>query len=229
VATGIEQKLFDSLGRTLTTVPDDLTVHKTLGRVIDAKREMFATGTGFDWATAEALAYGSLVTEGYNVRLSGQDCGRGTFSQRHAVWVDQKDEHKYVPLTTLPHGRFQVLDSPLSEYGVLGFEYGYASADPKTLVLWEAQFGDFANGAQIVIDQYVAAADPSGCAPTASSCCCPTAMKARDRSTRRPVWNAIFSSAPKTTSRSATSPARPTTSTCCAGRCTARSASRSSS
>jgi 2-oxoglutarate dehydrogenase E1 component len=159
VATGIEQKLFDSLGRTLTTVPDDLTVHKTLGRVIDAKREMFATGTGFDWATAEALAYGSLVTEGYNVRLSGQDCGRGTFSQRHAVWVDQKDEHKYVPLTTLPHGRFQVLDSPLSEYGVLGFEYGYASADPKTLVLWEAQFGDFANGAQIVIDQYVAAAE----------------------------------------------------------------------
>jgi 2-oxoglutarate dehydrogenase E1 component len=157
VATGIEQKLFDSLGRTLTTVPEGLTVHKTLGRVLDAKREMFATGTGFDWATAEALAYGSLVTEGYNVRLSGQDCGRGTFSQRHAVWVDQNDEHKYVPLTTLPHGRFEVLDSPLSEYGVLGFEYGYASADPKTLVLWEAQFGDFANGAQIVIDQYIAA------------------------------------------------------------------------
>jgi 2-oxoglutarate dehydrogenase E1 component len=159
VATGIEQKLFDSLGRTLTTVPDDLTVHKTLGRVLDAKREMFSSGQGFDWATAEALAYGSLVTEGYNVRLSGQDCGRGTFSQRHAVWVDQKDEHKYVPLASLPHGRFQVLDSPLSEYGVLGFEYGYASADPKTLVLWEAQFGDFANGAQIVIDQYIAASE----------------------------------------------------------------------
>jgi 2-oxoglutarate dehydrogenase E1 component len=93
------------------------------------------------------------------VRLSGQDCGRGTFSQRHAVWVDQNDEHKYVPLTTLPHGRFEVLDSPLSEYGVLGFEYGYASADPKTLVLWEAQFGDFANGAQIVIDQYIASSE----------------------------------------------------------------------
>jgi len=159
VATGIEQKLFDSLGRTLTSVPEGLTVHKTLGRVLDAKREMFNTGNGFDWATAEALAYGSLVTEGYNVRLSGQDCGRGTFSQRHAVWVDQTDEHKYVPLATLPHGRFEVLDSPLSEYGVLGFEYGYASADPKTLVLWEAQFGDFANGAQIVIDQYVAASE----------------------------------------------------------------------
>ena len=159
VATGIEQKLFDSLGRTLTTVPEDLTIHKTLARVIDAKREMFASGNGFDWATAEALAFGSLVSEGYNIRLSGQDSGRGTFSQRHAVWVDQKDERKFVPLMTLPHGRFEVHDSPLSEYGVLGFEYGYALADPKTLVLWEAQFGDFANGAQIMIDQYVAASE----------------------------------------------------------------------
>ncbi|MET0587511.1 MAG: 2-oxoglutarate dehydrogenase E1 component, partial [Novosphingobium sp.] len=159
VPTGIENKLFDSLGRTLTTVPDDLTIHKTLARVLDAKREMFKTGEGFDWATGEALAYGSLVSEGYSVRLSGQDSGRGTFSQRHAVWVDQTDEHKYIPLTTVPHGHFEVYDSPLSEYGVLGFEYGYASADPKTLVLWEAQFGDFANGAQIVIDQYIAASE----------------------------------------------------------------------
>ncbi|KUR74149.1 2-oxoglutarate dehydrogenase E1 component [Novosphingobium sp. Fuku2-ISO-50] len=159
VPTGIDAKLFDSLGRVLTTVPEGLTVHKTLSRVIDAKREMFKTGKGFDWATGEALAYGSLATEGFNIRLSGQDSGRGTFSQRHAVWVDQNDEHKYVPLATLPHGRFEVHDSPLSEYGVLGFEYGYASADPKTLVLWEAQFGDFANGAQIVIDQYIAASE----------------------------------------------------------------------
>ncbi len=159
VATGIEAKLFDSLGRTLSTVPDGLEVHKTLARVIDAKRAMFETGEGFDWATGEALAFGSLVSEGYAVRLSGQDSGRGTFSQRHAVWVDQKDEHKFVPLTTLPHGKFEVLDSPLSEYGVLGFEWGFASADPKTLVLWEAQFGDFANGAQIVIDQYVVSSE----------------------------------------------------------------------
>ena len=159
VPTGIEQKLFDSLGRTLTTVPEGLTVHKTLNRVLDAKRDMFTSGEGFDWATGEALAFGSLLSEGYAVRLSGQDSGRGTFSQRHAVWVDQTDEHKYVPLATVPHGRFEVHDSPLSEYGVLGFEYGYASADPKTLVLWEAQFGDFANGAQIMIDQYVAASE----------------------------------------------------------------------
>jgi 2-oxoglutarate dehydrogenase E1 component len=132
---------------------------KTLGRVIDAKREMFTQGEGFDWATGEALAFGSLLSEGYAVRLSGQDCGRGTFSQRHAVWVDQTTERKFVPLTTVPHGSFEVYDSPLSEYGVLGFEWGYASADPKTLVLWEAQFGDFANGAQIIIDQYIASSE----------------------------------------------------------------------
>ncbi|MBS0505607.1 MAG: 2-oxoglutarate dehydrogenase E1 component [Proteobacteria bacterium] len=159
VETGIDRKLFDSLGRALTTVPEGVNVHKTLARILDAKREMFTSGLGFDWATGEALAFGSLVTEGYGVRLSGQDSGRGTFSQRHSVWVDQQTEAKYVPLATLPHGRFEVLDSPLSEYGVLGFEYGYAGADPKTLVLWEAQFGDFANGAQILIDQFIAAGE----------------------------------------------------------------------
>ncbi|QDZ08481.1 2-oxoglutarate dehydrogenase E1 component [Sphingomonas panacisoli] len=159
VETGIEKKLFDSLGRTLTTVPDDLTVHKALTRVIDAKANMFKTGENFDWATGEALAFGSLLSEGYGVRLSGQDSGRGTFSQRHAVWVDQNDEHKYVPLWNVEHGNFEVLDSPLSEYGVLGFEYGYALADPKTLVIWEAQFGDFMNGAQIMIDQFIASGE----------------------------------------------------------------------
>ncbi|MGB3753047.1 MAG: 2-oxoglutarate dehydrogenase E1 component [Parerythrobacter sp.] len=159
VDTAIPKKLFDSLGRTLTTVPDDLSIHKTLGRVLDAKRTMFDDGEGFDWATAEALAFGSLVSEGYGVRLSGQDSGRGTFSQRHAVWTDQTDERKYIPLCQLPHGKFEVYDSPLSEYGVLGFEYGFAMADPKTLVLWEAQFGDFANGAQIMIDQFIASGE----------------------------------------------------------------------
>ncbi len=159
VETAIEKKLFDSLGRTLTTIPEDLNVHKTLRRVLDAKAEMFRSGQNFDWATGEALAFGSLLSEGYGVRLSGQDSGRGTFSHRHSVWVDQDTEAKYIPLSTVRHGRFEVHDSPLSEYGVLGFEYGYAMADPKSLVLWEAQFGDFANGAQIVIDQYVAASE----------------------------------------------------------------------
>jgi 2-oxoglutarate dehydrogenase E1 component len=159
VETALSPKLFDSLGRTLTTVPEGLAVHRTLRRILDAKAEMFASGQNFDWATGEALAFGSLLSEGYNVRLSGQDSGRGTFSHRHSVWVDQNTEAKYIPLSTVPHGAFEVLDSPLSEYGVLGFEYGYAMADPKSLVLWEAQFGDFANGAQIIIDQYIAASE----------------------------------------------------------------------
>ncbi len=159
VPTGIERKLLDRLGDTLTTVPDTVNIHKTLARILKAKRKMFDDGNNFDWATGEALAFGSLQSEGYHIRLSGQDSGRGTFSQRHAVWVDQNTAERYVPLTTLPHGEFEVLDSPLSEYGVLGFEYGYAMADPKSLVLWEAQFGDFANGAQIMIDQFIASGE----------------------------------------------------------------------
>eukprot|EP00543_Licmophora_paradoxa_P005270 CAMPEP_0202452666 /NCGR_PEP_ID=MMETSP1360-20130828/10820_1 /ASSEMBLY_ACC=CAM_ASM_000848 /TAXON_ID=515479 /ORGANISM="Licmophora paradoxa, Strain CCMP2313" /LENGTH=240 /DNA_ID=CAMNT_0049071545 /DNA_START=66 /DNA_END=785 /DNA_ORIENTATION=- len=159
VDTAVSDKLFDSLGRTLTTVPDNVTIHKTLGCVLKAKSEMFESADGFDWATAEALTFGSLVTEGYGVRLSGQDSGRGTFSQRHAVWIDQTNEEKCIPLSTLPHRKFEVYDSTLSEYGVLGYEYGFAMADPKTLVLWEAQFGDFANGAQIMIDQFIAAGE----------------------------------------------------------------------
>jgi len=156
--TGITADLVADLGRQLTTVPPGLTIHKTLGRILEAKKEMFAAGQGFDWATGEALAFGSLLKEGYAVRLSGQDSGRGTFSQRHAVWVDQKDGHKYIPLSALDR-RFQVLDSPLSEFGVLGFEYGYASQAPNTLVMWEAQFGDFANGAQVIIDQFISSGE----------------------------------------------------------------------
>ncbi len=159
IETGIDKKLFESIGRTLSTIPEGHVVHGTLKRILAAKAKMFETGENFDWATGEALAYGSLVSEGYNVRLSGQDSGRGTFSQRHAVWIDQKTEARYIPLEQVPHGNFEVLDSPLSEYGVLGFEYGYALADPKTLVLWEAQFGDFANGAQIMIDQFIASGE----------------------------------------------------------------------
>ncbi|GAA4821346.1 2-oxoglutarate dehydrogenase E1 component [Sphingosinicella ginsenosidimutans] len=159
VVTAVDDALFDEIGAILTKVPDSCAIHRTLVRVVDARRQMFETGEGFDWATGEALAFGTLLREGYPVRLSGQDSGRGTFSQRHAVWVDQNNGSKYIPLTEVGPARFEVRDSPLSEYGVLGFEYGYALADPKTLVLWEAQFGDFANGAQIMIDQFIAAGE----------------------------------------------------------------------
>ena len=155
VSTAIEASEFDRVGAILTKVPEGLTIHKTLARILDAKKAMFASGEGFDWATGEALAFGSLVAEGRNVRLSGQDSGRGTFSQRHSVWVDQTNGEKFIPLRTIPGGRFEVRDSPLNEFGVLGFEYGYSISDPRTLVLWEAQFGDFANGAQTIMDQFI--------------------------------------------------------------------------
>jgi 2-oxoglutarate dehydrogenase E1 component len=159
IQTAIGDDEVERLGEVLTTVPEGFAAHKTLLRILDAKKAMFESGEGFDWATAEALAFGSLIADGQNVRLSGQDSGRGTFSQRHAVWVDQNSGDKYIPLTQVQGGRFEVRDSPLSEFGVLGFEYGYSLADPKTLVLWEAQFGDFANGAQSIIDQFVAAGE----------------------------------------------------------------------
>ena len=158
--TGVDDARLQQVVRAITTVPKGFNIHKTLARIIEARKETLDAGAGIDWATAEALSFGTLLQEGYSVRLSGQDSGRGTFSQRHAVWVDQKTEDKYVPLTRIGDGgAFEVLDSPLSEFGVLGFEYGYALAQPKTLVLWEAQFGDFANGAQVMIDQFIASGE----------------------------------------------------------------------
>lgn len=159
--TGIAETALREIGEALTYTPDHFNRHRTLNRVLAAKDVMFEKGKGFDWATGEALAFGALLKDGFNVRLSGQDCGRGTFSQRHAVFVDQKSEERYTPLQHLgpDAGTFEVLDSPLSEFGVLGFDYGYTLADPKSLVLWEAQFGDFANGAQIMIDQFICSAE----------------------------------------------------------------------
>ena len=158
-ATALTDELYESVARALTTVPDGLNIHKTLARIIEAKKQALDSGEGIDWATAEGLAFGSLLAEGNSVRLSGQDSGRGTFSQRHAVWLDQQSGDKFIPLAAIDGGSFEVLDSPLSEFGVLGFEYGYSLADPRTLVLWEAQFGDFANGAQVMIDQFIASGE----------------------------------------------------------------------
>ncbi|HEY0115216.1 MAG TPA: 2-oxoglutarate dehydrogenase E1 component, partial [Allosphingosinicella sp.] len=159
VVTGITAETLSELGSVLTRVPEGFEVHKTLQRILNTKAAMFASGEGFDWATGEALAFGSLVKQGYQVRLSGQDSGRGTFSHRHAVWRNQQTGERYIPLAQVDGARFEVRDSPLSEFGVLGFEYGYSIADPRALVLWEAQFGDFANGAQVIIDQFIAAGE----------------------------------------------------------------------
>jgi len=159
--TGVSIERLKEIGESLTRVPDNFNLHPRIARQLKAKAKMFDTGEGIDWSTAEALAFGSLLTEGHAVRLSGQDSERGTFSQRHSVLVDQENEDRYIPLNNLRFGQapYEVINSPLSEAGVLGFEYGYSLAEPNMLVLWEAQFGDFANGAQVVIDQFVSSGE----------------------------------------------------------------------
>jgi 2-oxoglutarate dehydrogenase E1 component len=149
------------VGRAISTIPEGFNAHRTIERLMAAKREAIETGEGVDWATAEALAFGTLLTEGYPVRLSGQDCTRGTFSQRHAGLIDQETEERHYPLNHIREGQaqFEVIDSMLSEYAVLGYEYGYSLSEPNALVLWEAQFGDFANGAQIMIDQFISSGE----------------------------------------------------------------------
>jgi 2-oxoglutarate dehydrogenase E1 component len=159
--TGVDQEALLAVGKALSTIPDGFNAHKTIVRQMQNKARMFETGEGIDWATAEALAFGTLVKDGIAVRLSGQDSGRGTFSQRHSVLVDQEDETRYIPLANVAKDQapFEVIDSLLSEAAVLGFEYGYATSEPKALVLWEAQFGDFANNAQVIIDQFIASGE----------------------------------------------------------------------
>ena len=155
--TGVDLDLIHQAGEKICNLPANLNSHSTIKRLFEAKKKMFETGKGFDWATAESLAFGTLLLEGYPVRFVGQDSSRGTFSQRHAGVLDQDTGEKYYPLKNLSsnQGQFEIIDSFLSEFGVLGFEYGYSISSPETLVLWEAQFGDFANGAQIIIDQFI--------------------------------------------------------------------------
>ncbi len=159
--TGVDAALLHDLGKKITVVPSGFNVHKTIQRFLDNRAKAIETGEGIDWATAEALAFGLLLKEGHPVRLSGQDSERGTFSQRHSVLFDQQTEERHTPLNHLGQGqaRFEVLNSMLSEEAVLGFEYGYSAAEPNALTLWEAQFGDFANGAQVVFDQFISSGE----------------------------------------------------------------------
>ncbi len=159
--TGVPLERLLEVGAGLTRVPDNFNLNSKIARQLEAKQKMIETGEGIDWATGEALAFGTLLLEGHPVRLSGQDSERGTFSQRHSVLIDQANENRHTPLNNLRFGQapYEVLNSPLSEAGVLGFEYGYSLAEPGMLVLWEAQFGDFANGAQVIIDQFISSGE----------------------------------------------------------------------
>ena len=159
--TGVSAETVKDVGRRLTVIPKDFTAHKTIAKLIERRREMIESGEGIDWSMAEHLAFGTLLMEGFRVRLSGQDCERGTFSQRHAVLIDQENERRFAPLKHMApnQAKFEVINSMLSEEAVLGFEYGYSLAEPNTLTLWEAQFGDFANGAQVIFDQFLSSGE----------------------------------------------------------------------
>ena len=160
-STAVPLDRLKAVGSRLTDVPEGFNLNSKIARQFRQRAKVFETGEGLDWATAEALAFGTLAAEGIPVRLSGQDCGRGTFSQRHAVLRDQTDESRHVPLQHIgpEQGRVEIIDSPLAEASVLGFEYGYSQSEPHALVMWEAQFGDFANGAQVVMDQFISSGE----------------------------------------------------------------------
>ena len=159
--TGVNIERLRIIGRRITSLPQDFHAHKAIFRLLERRRQMVDTGEGVDWSMAEALAFGSLLSEGFPVRLSGQDSERGTFSQRHSVLIDQETERRWTPLKHVANDQanFEVINSMLSEEAVLGFEYGYSLAEPKALVMWEAQFGDFANGAQVLFDQFISSGE----------------------------------------------------------------------
>ncbi len=159
--TGVEPSILKELGRKITEIPQDFNTHRTISRIFASRRKMIDDGEGIDWALAEALAFGSLVREGYPVRLSGQDCERGTFSHRHSVLTDQVSENRFTPLQNISktQARYEVINSMLSEEAILGFEYGYSLAEPNALTIWEGQFGDFANGAQVIFDQFLSSGE----------------------------------------------------------------------
>ena len=159
--SGVEKNKVIEIGKNITSIPTNFAIHKTLKKIFDNKNKMFSENKPIDWSTAESLAFGTLLDEGFSVRLSGQDSGRGTFSQRHSVLRNQDSHERYIPLNNISKNqkKFEIIDSLLSELAVVGFEFGYSLSEPETLVLWEAQFGDFANGAQVIIDQFITSSE----------------------------------------------------------------------
>ena len=190
--TGVSQKRLKALGAKFTTIPDGVTPHRTLKRVIDARAKAISSGKGLDWAAAEHLAFATLLDEGYPVRLSGQDCGRGTFSQRHSHVVDQNTNERHTLLNTLSDTQapYEVIDSLLSEEAVLGYEYGYSLADPNTLTLWEPNSVTSQMARRFSSTSSSLRLNANGCACRASSCSCHTAMKAKARNTPPRASNA---------------------------------------
>jgi 2-oxoglutarate dehydrogenase E1 component len=207
--TAVTLKELREIGTAISQVPPEFNLNSKIARQLEAKRvAVVQTGEGIDWATGEALAFGSLLIDGHRIRLSGEDCQRGTFSQRHAVLIDQTNQQEYTPLNNITEkqAKIEVYNSLLSEVGVLGFEYGYTLADPRSLVLWEAQFGDFANGAQVIIDQFLASGETKWLRMSGLVLLLPHG-----------VWSVICSCAPSATCRWRISPRRPITSMRCAG------------
>lgn len=188
--TNVPESTLKELGKVLSSWPEGFEVHKNLKRILKNRGKSIETGEGIDWATGEALAFGTLVLDGQNVRVSGEDVERGTFSQRHAVLHDQQSEAIYTPLSTLNNEKadFTIANSSLSEYGVMGFEYGYSLTSPDYLVMWEAQFGDFANTAQVIIDQFIAGGEQKWKQRSGLVCLYPMVMMARGQNIRLVDW-----------------------------------------
>ncbi len=217
--TGVDLGMLRDIGKKITTPPEGFHVHRTIQRFLDARAKSIEDGAGIDWSTGEALAYCSLLLEGHPVRLSGQDSERGTFTQRHSVLTDQETEERFTPFNYLKEGqaRYEVINSMLSEEAVLGFEYGYSLSEPNALTLWEAQFGDFANGAQVIFDQFLSSGERKWLRMSGLVCLLPHGYEGQGRSTPPRASSASCRCAPRTTCRSPTARPRRTCSTSFAG------------
>ena len=215
--TGIDLGALKEVANKITTVPDGIVVQRQVAKIYDDRRKMAGGALPLNWGMAELLAYGTLLKEGFPIRFTGQDVRRGTFSHRHAVIFNQKDGDAYLPLVNMydEQPRFDIYDSVLSEEAVLAFEYGYATTAPKGLIIWEAQFGDFANGAQVVIDQFIASGEHKWGRLCGLTMMLPHGFEGQDQSIRQPVWSVSCNSAPSGTCRYVIPPRRRKFFICC--------------